>query len=137
MAAEIIPAESPELLVMRLARAGRTAQRVLARASDADKSAALLAAAAALRANATDILAANARDMAAGAAGGLSAALLDRLCLDPERLAAMADAVAQVAVLPDPVGRVIESAARPNGLALSRVRVPIGLIGIIYESTPM
>ena len=136
MASQNLISESPESLVARLAHAGRAAQRVLARLSDEQKSAALVAAAAALRAAGPDILAANARDMAAGAARGLSDALLDRLRLDPARLTAMADGVAQVAVLPDPVGQIIDSAARPNGLALSRIRVPIGLIGIIYESRP-
>ena len=136
MASQNLISESPESLVARLAHAGRAAQRVLARLSDEQKSAALVAAAAALRAAGPAILAANARDMAAGAARGLSDALLDRLRLDPARLTAMADGVAQVAVLPDPVGQIIDSAARPNGLALSRVRVPIGLIGIIYESRP-
>ena len=136
MASHNIASESPESLVARLAHAGRAAQRALARLSDDQKSAALVAAAAALRASGPEILAANARDMAAGAASGLSDALLDRLRLDPARLAAMADGVDQVAVLPDPVGQVIDSATRPNGLALSRVRVPIGLIGIIYESRP-
>ncbi len=128
--------ESPEELVGRLARAGRIAQRALARLGEPQKAAALIAAADALRAAASEILAANARDMAAAVAGGLNDALLDRLKLDPARLAAMADGVAQVAVLPDPVGQVIDSSVRPNGLALSRIRVPIGLIGIIYESRP-
>ena len=136
MASQNLTSESPESLIARLAHAGRAAQRLLARLSDEQKSAALVAAAAALRAAGPAILAANARDMAAGAARGLSDALLDRLRLDPARLTAMADGVAQVAVLPDPVGQIIDSAARPNGLALSRVRVPIGLIGIIYESRP-
>ena len=136
MASQNIASESPESLVARLANAGRAAQRALARLGDEQKSAALTAAAVALRAAGPEILAANARDMAAGAARGLSDALLDRLRLDPARLTAMADGVAQVAVLPDPVGQIIDSAARPNGLALSRIRVPIGLIGIIYESRP-
>ena len=82
------------------------------------------------------ILAANARDMASGEANGLTAAMLDRLRLDPVRLAAMADAVEQIAALPDPVGQVIDRSSPPNGLELSRVRVPIGLIGIVYESRP-
>ena len=131
-----IPSESPEALVARLARAGRAAQSQLARLSDAQKAAALLSAAKALREDAADILAANARDLAAGEANGLTAALLDRLRLTPERLAGIADAVAQVATLPDPVGQVIDASERPNGLSLRRVRVPIGLIGIIYESRP-
>ncbi|KMS52859.1 gamma-glutamyl phosphate reductase [Novosphingobium barchaimii LL02] len=129
-------AVSPEALVEQLARDGRAAQRVLARISDADKAGALRAAAKALRAAESEILAANAQDIAAGEAKGLSAALLDRLRLDAGRLAGIADAVEQVAALPDPVGEVISADERPNGLKLSRVRVPIGLIGIIYESRP-
>jgi len=128
--------ETPEALVTRLAGAGRVAQVALARLTDAQKSTALLAAADALLAAEPAILAANAADMAAGETRGLSGALLDRLRLDAGRLHAMADAVAQVARLPDPVGQVISEDTRPNGLKLSRVRVPIGLIGIIYESRP-
>ena len=128
--------ETPEALVVRLARAGRAAQLRLARLSDAEKTQALLAAAEALREAEGEILAANAQDLAAGEANGLTPALLDRLRLTPERLAAIADAVAQVARLPDPVGQIIDASERPNGLRLSRVRVPIGLIGIIYESRP-
>ena len=130
------PGESVEALVERLARAGRAAQRELAQLPSAAKAAALRAAAQALRDAAAEILAANARDVAAGEANGLTSAMLDRLRLDPARLAAIADAVEQVANLPDPVGEVIDRSERPNGLALSRVRVPIGLIGIIYESRP-
>ncbi|MDE8651811.1 glutamate-5-semialdehyde dehydrogenase [Novosphingobium album (ex Liu et al. 2023)] len=128
--------ESPEALVERIALAGRAAQRVLALMSDAQKAEALRAAAEALRQDEPAILAANARDVATAEANGLSAAMLDRLRLDPARMAGIADAVAQVAALPDPVGQVIDTAERPNGLRLSRVRVPIGLIGIIYESRP-
>jgi len=128
--------ESPEALVARLAHAGRAAQVKLARMSDADKAAALRVAAQALRDDAPAILAANARDVAAGEANGLTGAMLDRLRLDDARLAGIADAVAQVAALPDPVGDVISTDTRPNGLELTRVRVPIGLIGIIYESRP-
>lgn len=129
-------AESPENLVARLARDGRAAQRVLAQLDDARKAEALRAAAKALRTDESVILEANARDLAAGEAKGLTGAMLDRLRLDPARLAGIADAVEQVASLPDPVGQVIDATARPNGLQLSRVRVPIGLIGIIYESRP-
>ncbi len=136
MNAQTAPLETPEALVESLARKGRDAQRVLAGMSDADKTAALVAAAAALRADEKAILAANARDLAAGEANGLTNAMLDRLKLDPARLAGIADAVEQVARLKDPVGQVIDSSERPNGLRLSRVRVPIGLIGIIYESRP-
>ncbi|WP_296675181.1 glutamate-5-semialdehyde dehydrogenase [Novosphingobium sp.] len=129
-------AESPENLVGRLAAAGRAAQRQLAQMDSAAKARALHAAATALRAAEGAVLAANARDVATGEASGLSPAMLDRLRLDAARLAAIADAVDQVADLADPVGAVIDSSVRPNGMALSRVRVPIGLIGIIYESRP-
>lgn len=129
-------AESPEALVARLAADGRAAQRILARMSDEQKAQGLRAAAAALRAAEATILDANAKDIAAGEAKGLSGAMLDRLRLDPARLSGIADAVEQVAALPDPVGQVIEQTSRPNGLQLSRVRIPIGLIGIIYESRP-
>jgi len=129
-------AESPEVLIARLAKAGRAAQRVLASLPSEQKAAALRAAAAALRAAEPDILAANAADIANGEANGLSAAMLDRLKLDPARLAGIASAVDQVADLPDPVGQVIDNSHRPNGLDLRRVRVPVGLIGIIYESRP-
>ncbi|MCB2059309.1 MAG: glutamate-5-semialdehyde dehydrogenase [Novosphingobium sp.] len=136
MTAVDVALETPEVLVERIARAGRTAQRELARLSDAAKADALRAAAEALREAENDILAANARDLAAGEANGLTKAMLDRLKLDSGRLAGIADAVEQVARLPDPVGQVIDEVERPNGLKLARVRVPIGLIGIIYESRP-
>lgn len=133
---DISSAESPEALVARLAKAGRAAQRMLARTSDADKAAALRAAADAMRAAEGAILEANALDVAAGEARGLSGAMLDRLRLDSARLSGICDALEQVAGLPDPVGEEISCDTRPNGLVLSRVRVPIGLIGIIYESRP-
>ncbi len=136
MSAEPASVESPEQLVVRLAEAGRAAQRTLALLDTASKSKALHAAAGALRDDQTAILAANARDLAAGQASGLNEAMLDRLRLDSERLAGIAAAVDAVADLPDPVGQVIDRAVRPNGLELSRVRVPIGLIGIVYESRP-
>ncbi|MDE2562899.1 MAG: glutamate-5-semialdehyde dehydrogenase [Sphingomonadales bacterium] len=123
-------------LVEGLAREGRAAQRVLAIMPGAAKAAALRLAARALRAAAPRVLAANAIDVAAGEKAGLTGAMLDRLKLDEARLAAIADAVEQVAALPDPVGQVIDTSTPPNGLVLSRVRIPIGLIGIIYESRP-
>ncbi len=128
--------EQVDQLVARLGAEGRAAQRALARLTDADKAMALRAAARSIREREAEILAANALDIAAGEASGLGAAMLDRLRLDSARLAGIAAAVEQVASLPDPVGEVIDTATRPNGLALSRVRVPIGLIGIIYESRP-
>ncbi|MGZ3250406.1 MAG: glutamate-5-semialdehyde dehydrogenase, partial [Croceibacterium sp.] len=114
----------------------RKAQRVLARTSDAAKAAALRSAAAALRRHGEAILAGNAKDIAAGEARGLSPAMLDRLRLDPARLEIIAGAVEAVAALPDPVGEVISHTTVPSGLDLTRVRIPIGLIGIIYESRP-
>ena len=125
-----------ETLVGDLARAGRKAQRALARMDDPAKAAALRAAAAALRRRRLPILAANAQDIAAGEARGLTSALLDRLRLDEGRLEAMAAAVEAVAGLPSPVGEVISHSTVASGLDLSRVRIPIGLIGIVYESRP-
>jgi glutamate-5-semialdehyde dehydrogenase len=129
-------AENPTELIAEMGRRARRATAALAGMPTATKAAALRAAAAALRDAEAPILAANARDMAAGAARGLSAALLDRLQLDAGRIAGMAAGVEAVAALADPVGQVIDRAERPNGLQLSRVRVPIGVIGIIYESRP-
>ena len=123
-------------LVIALATAARRAQRQLAAMTSAARAAALHRAADRIAASAPAILAANAQDLAAGAAGGLARAMLDRLALDETRLGAIADAVRAVADLPDPVGAVIDTATRPNGLQLSRVRVPIGTIGIIFESRP-
>jgi glutamate-5-semialdehyde dehydrogenase len=123
-------------LVADLARAGRKAQRALARMGDSAKAAALRSAAAALRRHSERILAANALDIAAGEARGLSQAMLDRLRLDGVRLEGMAAAVEAVAALPDPVGEVISHSTVPSGLDLTRVRIPIGLIGIVYESRP-
>ena len=125
-----------EALVADLARAGRKAQRVLARMDDAAKAEGLRSAAAGLRREGERILAANAKDIAAGEARGLSKAMLDRLRLDDKRLEGMAAAVEAVAALPDPVGEVISRSSVPSGLDLSRVRIPIGLIGIVYESRP-
>ena len=130
------PSETSQDLIGRMASDARRAQQALARLDPALKAAALRSAAAALRAAEAEILGANARDMDAGVAAGLSAAMLDRLRLDAPRIEAMAGALEQVAELPDPVGQVIDSVERPNGLRMSRVRVPIGVIGIIYESRP-
>ncbi|MFN4241332.1 MAG: glutamate-5-semialdehyde dehydrogenase [Erythrobacter cryptus] len=129
-------AADPAALVTELAGAARRAQRQLAAMGSEARAAALHRAAEALRAAAPAILAANAADLAAGKANGLAPAMLDRLALDDKRLGAIADAVAAVADLPDPVGSVIDTTTRPNGLRLSRIRVPIGVIGIIYESRP-
>lgn len=128
--------QTPEMLIATMGARARTASRVLASAPDAQKVDALSRAAAALRAATPAIVAANARDMDNGAANGLSPAMLDRLRLDEGRIAAMADAVEQVGRLDNPVGQVIDRSERPNGMVLSRVRVPLGVIGIIYESRP-
>jgi glutamate-5-semialdehyde dehydrogenase len=123
-------------IVQGLALGSRRAQRALATMPSARRAEALLMSAAALRRAAPTILDANQLDVADGKAAGLSAAMVDRLRLDPARIEAMAAAVEQVAGLDDPVGRVIDETRRPNGMVLRRVRVPIGLIGIIYESRP-
>jgi len=125
-----------QMLVADMGKRARAAARTLAAMPTATKSAALLAAAAAIREDADAIIAANAEDMAAAQASGLSGALLDRLRLDAARVEATAAGVEAVARLSDPVGQVIDRAERPNGLVLTRVRVPIGVIGIIYESRP-
>jgi glutamate-5-semialdehyde dehydrogenase len=129
-------AADPEALVSALAKAGRAAQRRLAAMPSAARAAALHKAADRLEAAGPAILAANAQDLAAGEARGLTGALLDRLALDQARLAAMVAGVRAVADLPDPVGQVIDTHVQPNGLKFQRIRVPIGVIGIIYESRP-
>ena len=116
--------------------AARAAAQALAQASSAAKDAAILAGAAAIRARQADILAANATDVAAAERKGTSGALLDRLALDDARVEAMARGLEAVAALPDPVGTVLAEWERPNGLKIARVRVPLGVIGVIYESRP-
>jgi glutamate-5-semialdehyde dehydrogenase len=130
-----MPVDAADLITAMGTRA-RAAARILATTPTATKAAALRAAAGRLRIAEPTILSANARDMASGETNGLSPALLDRLRLDGKRLEAMAAAVEAVARLPDPVGTVIDEATRPNGMTLSRVRVPLGVIGMIYESRP-
>ncbi|MBK6707292.1 MAG: glutamate-5-semialdehyde dehydrogenase [Sphingomonadales bacterium] len=128
--------EDTARIVAAMTAKARDAARTVARAGDAQKAEALIAAAAALRAAAPAILKANAQDMAAGVANGLSAAMLDRLKLDDGRIEGIASAVEQVARLDDPVGQVIDRSERPNGLVMERVRVPVGVLAIIYESRP-
>lgn len=125
-----------EQLITDLATEARAAAKALAIMPAALKQDALRGAAACLREDAASIEAANAGDMARGAFAGLSDAMLDRLRLDQARIEAIADAVEAVAALPDPIGQTIDSDVRPNGLRLSRVRVPLGVVGIIYESRP-
>lgn len=124
-------------LITDLATAARKASRALARTPTERKNAVLLRAAAALRGEAGDrVLAANEKDVAAAVAGGLNAAMADRLGLDRKRLDGVAEGVEQVVALPDPVGTMEQARNLPNGLRVSRMRVPLGLIGIIYESRP-
>ncbi len=129
-------AVDPVALIADMGARARTAARILAAAPTATKARALTAAARHMRASERAILAANAGDVAAGEANGLSGAMLDRLRLDPKRLEGVAGALEAVAGLPDPVGAVIDESARPNGMKLARVRVPLGVVGIIYESRP-
>ncbi len=119
-----------------LARRARLASRRLTSLSAGEKNNCLLAMADAIEANAQFIQQENAKDMDAGAATGLSKALLDRLLLDEARIGGMVTGLREVSELPDPVGRVIEERTRPNGLRLTKVAAPIGVIVIIYESRP-
>jgi len=119
-----------------IGRAARAAARELARASPEQKHTALTGAAAAIRQHRSEILAANARDMAAATARQLSRPMLDRLLLDAGRVESMAVSLEEIAALDDPIGQVMAAWERPNGLVIQRVRVPLGVIGIIYESRP-
>ncbi len=124
------------LQMRRLGQSARAAAAVLARTGAAAKNRALEQAAAALRARQHELLDANARDLDAASTRGLSQAMLDRLTLNPDRVEAMARGLEEIVALPDPVGSVIAEWDRPNGLKIQRVRVPLGVIGIIYESRP-
>ncbi len=126
----------PVALIDDMAARARVAARVLAGMATATKAAGLRAVAAELRASADAIIAANAVDLEAARANRMVPSMLDRLTVDAVRTEAIAAAVDAIAALSDPVGAVIEESARPNGLKLSRVRVPLGVIGIIYESRP-
>src|SRR5215472_12834716 len=119
-----------------IGRRAREAAAALSLVSAGSKIAALNNAAAAVRARETDILAANARDLAEAGRQGVSAAMRDRLALDLKRVEGIAAGLEAVAALPDPVGRILAEWTRPNGLSIQRVEVPLGVIGIIYESRP-
>jgi len=123
-------------LIRDLVTRVHTAASELARASSAAKNAALLAMADGIEAKASLLQEANARDLEAGREAGLSSAMLDRLELTNKRIASMAEGLRQVAALPDPVGSVIHGTVRPNGLRIHKVRMPLGVIVIIYESRP-
>lgn len=123
-------------ILLEQGRRAKQASRLLATASTTVKNQALFAMADALQANQAEIIAANAIDLENGRNIGLSAALLERLSLDEKRVADMAQGLREIAALPDPVGEVLGMTRRPNGLEVGRVRTPIGVIGIIYESRP-
>jgi len=123
-------------LMMRLGREARAAARIVALADAETKSRALRAAARLMTARTPEILAANTRDLDAARAAGRPAAFLDRLALDAKRVGAIATSLDEIAALPDPVGAVMAEWTRPNGLVIARVRVPLGVVGIIFESRP-
>lgn len=122
--------------ILELGRRARAASRALAQLSSEQKNGALLSMANELVARSEEILAANADDLARARSGDLGGAMLERLSLNPARVEAMAGGIRAVAALPDPVGEMIEQWTRPNGIRIFKVRVPIGVIGIIYESRP-
>ena len=128
--------ENIEKSTKALASRALRASRVLATLPTATKNAVLESIALLLEQSADELVAHNEKDLQAGRENGLSDALLDRLTLTPERIAEMTEGVRQVIALPDPVGEEIECSTRPNGLEIRKVRVPMGVIGIIYESRP-
>lgn len=130
----IASAAEPARYMRELGLAARAAARELARSSTAARNRALLATAGHIRANADELLAANRQDLAAGT--DLDAALADRLELTPARVEAMAKGLEEIAALPDPIGEITDVRARPTGIRVGRMRVPLGVIGIIYESRP-
>ena len=125
-----------EAVMVALGREARAASRTLALASDTDRSTALRIAADTVRTRAHDIVAANTRDVAEARARGTAGSFIDRLVLDGGRVEGIAQGLAAIAALPDPVGRIEATFERPNGLRIERVAVPLGVIGIIYESRP-
>src|SRR3954453_14839066 len=122
--------------VSALCRAAKAAARSLAATDSAARDGALLAMASALEARVDEILEANARDLEAGRESGLSAALMDRLALTAERVRAMAAGARAIAALPDPVGEVVDGGRLPNGLDFRKVRVPLGVVAVVYEARP-
>lgn len=129
-------AQDLESQMRRIGEAARAASRVLMTATPESKSRALTAAAASVRAKAQEIIAANRKDVAEAERNGLAASLVDRLMLDAKRVEGIAKALDDIAALPDPVGTELARWQRPNGLDIARIRVPLGVIGIIYESRP-
>jgi glutamate-5-semialdehyde dehydrogenase len=127
---------SPTEMITAMGAKARIAASTLARMTSAAKAAALVAVAASLRAQSKPVLEANVLDLEAGKANGLTSAMLDRLALTEDRIEGIAKSVEAIAGLRDPVGMLIDESLRPNGLKLSRIRVPLGVVGIIYESRP-
>jgi len=134
--AQTVPQVDIAAEMRAVGRAARAAARRLARATTAEKNKALAAMAAALRDGAPAILAENALDLADAREAKLAGSFLDRLTLSPERIEAMARGVEEIVALPDPIGAVLAAWDRPNGLHIERVRTPLGVIGVIYESRP-
>src|SRR3954470_12449928 len=128
--------ETTAASVSALCRAAKAAARSLAATDSGARDGALLAMASALEARTDEILEANARDLEAGRVSGVSPALMDRLALDDGRIAAMAAGVRAIVALPDPVGEVIDGHRLPNGLDLRKVRVPLGVVAVVYEARP-
>src|SRR3954465_14521882 len=128
--------ETTAASVTELCRAAKAAARILAGTDSATKDRALLSLADALEARVDEILDANARDLEAGRESGLSAALMDRLALDAERVRGMAEGARAIAALPDPVGEVVDGGRLPNGLDFRKVRVPLGVVAVVYEARP-
>ena len=122
--------------MQQLGQQARTAARIIAASDGASRNQALANIAAALHANRTTLLRENRKDMDAGKAGGLDAALLDRLQLNAARIDGMIEGLRQVAALPDPIGEIFDMSYRPSGIQVGRMRVPLGVVGIIYESRP-
>ncbi len=133
--AEIIVTDVPAYM-QAVGQRARAASRAMARAESGAKNTALLAIADAIDAASATLVQENHKDLEAGRARGLDAALLDRLALTPDRIAAMAEGLRQIAALPDPVGAISDMNYRPSGIQVGRMRVPLGVIGIIYESRP-
>ena len=123
-------------LMQQIAKQAKSAAETLALATSEQKDNALLAAAKAVRAAKDDIIAANHKDMEIAKGRGLTGAMLDRLMLDQDRIEAIASSIEAIITLDDPIGDVLETKERPNGLNISRVRVPLGVIGVIFESRP-
>ncbi|HLS51168.1 MAG TPA: glutamate-5-semialdehyde dehydrogenase [Burkholderiaceae bacterium] len=130
------PQKAAQQTITQIGKQARSASRLLMTASDADKSAALLAIADLLEKNAQQLKEENAKDLAAAKENGLGAALVDRLTLSDRVIANMATGLRQIAAMPDPVGSQTASTIRPNGMRVGQMRVPLGVIGIIYESRP-